>query len=291
MKRTKVHAVLCHLITLNLITIMNTEITLPKWLDTLLFDDLGAKYCRSNTDMTVIDWCKEDVLNYLGTYFPRSYTESYCIFSQYLSVNPTLCQQSMIRLFDFGCGTGGEIIGFLLALNEQGNLKVKKVQIVAMDGNQHALRLYEDVLKKVQSFIGGHFEIQSKSSPITIEDFYDLSIIDELYKNKEFDIFLTFKAICEFVTKQQFEQDNAYATILRTFLPKLTPSGIAVLVDVTTYNQVAEEWLPKMLDAGIIAAGGVAVDKNVGYNQAFYVTHSHKQNDISKIAYRIIKNK
>ena len=93
---------------------MKTNITLPQWLDALLFDELGAKYCPSNADMTVIDWDKHDVLNYLGTYFPRSYTESYCIFSQYLSSNPALCQQSTIRLFDFGCGTGGEIIGFLM---------------------------------------------------------------------------------------------------------------------------------------------------------------------------------
>ncbi len=263
----------------------------PQWLDTLLFDELGAKYCRSNTDMTVIDWGERDVLNYLGTYFPRSYTESYCIFSQYFSTHSALCQQPTIRLFDFGCGTGGEIIGFLVALNEQQNLAVKQVEIVAMDGNQSALSKYDAVIEKILSTAKVNFGISSKSSPLRIDDFYDLFIIDKLYQNKRFDIFLTWKAICEFVTKQQFEQNNAYATILRTFLPKLSPSGIAVLVDVTSYSHIADEWLPRMLDAGIKTAEGVLVAKNDGYNQAFYVSHSHKQNDISKIAYRIIKNK
>ena len=267
---------------------MKTSITLPQWLDTLLFNELGAKYCRSNNDMTVIDWDKNDILNYLGTYFPRSYTESYCLFSHFLSSNPTLCKQPAIRLFDFGCGTGGEIIGFLTALNEQQNLQVSDVKITALDGNQCALRLYEQVLGRLQPTL--HFQVSNKVSPITIDDIYDLSIIDNIYKVEEYDIFLSIKAICEFVTKQQFEENNAYTTVLKTFLPKLTQKGIALLADVTSYNAVAEEWLPKMLDAGIVSAKGKVIAKNEGYNQVFTISHSHKQNDTSKIAYRIIKN-
>ncbi len=34
---------------------MKTSITLPQWLDDLLYKKLGAKYYRSNSDMTVID--------------------------------------------------------------------------------------------------------------------------------------------------------------------------------------------------------------------------------------------
>jgi hypothetical protein len=56
------------------------SVTLPNWLNELIFETLGAKYCRSNADMTVIDWDKNDILNYLGTYFPRSYAEAYTIF-------------------------------------------------------------------------------------------------------------------------------------------------------------------------------------------------------------------
>lgn len=52
---------------------MVKSVRLPLWLDDMIFKQLGAKYCRSNSDMTVIDWDKNDVLNYLGTYFPHSY--------------------------------------------------------------------------------------------------------------------------------------------------------------------------------------------------------------------------
>lgn len=62
---------------------MVTNVSLPQWLDKYIFSSLNAKYCRSNSDMSVIDWDKKDMLNYLGTYFPRSYTESYCIWSDW----------------------------------------------------------------------------------------------------------------------------------------------------------------------------------------------------------------
>lgn len=34
-------------------------------------------------------------------------------------------------------------------------------------------------------------------------------------------------------------------------LPKLKVGGLMLLVDVTTYNCVSQEWLPQMLDKGI----------------------------------------
>jgi len=32
------------------------HITLPKWLDDLLFNKLSASYCRKNKDLVVLDW-------------------------------------------------------------------------------------------------------------------------------------------------------------------------------------------------------------------------------------------
>ena len=60
---------------------------LPLWLDNLIFNELKAKYCPRNSDMTNIDDDKAKTLNYLGTYFPRSYAESYCIFCEYFKSN------------------------------------------------------------------------------------------------------------------------------------------------------------------------------------------------------------
>lgn len=264
-----------------------TRICLPLWLDEHIFDTLGAKYCRSSSDMTVIDWDKSDVLNYLGTYFPRSYVESYCIFKNYFGNHIFDCiSKEEISIFDFGCGTGGEIIGLLSAIIEQFK-NIKLINITALDGNKHSLRLYENVFEKFQS--QQQIQINNRIIPIEIDDFYDLSVIESVI-TAQFDIIISFKAICEFVTKQYFEQNNPYKHIAKTFLPKLTNDGIMLIVDVTSYNDVSQEWLPRMMDAGLEKVDCNEISKNPGYNQSFFVSHSRKQNDVSKIAWRIIEN-
>lgn len=262
---------------------MGNTVRLPQWLDDLIFEQLGAKYCRSNADMTVIDWDKNDVLNYLGTYFPRSYAESYCIFSEFLAKWPNrFVDKTELSVFDFGCGTGGEIIGFLDAMQNMYN--IKKIGIYALDGNYHALRLLESIVNECSNkYI---FGISLDVIPLTIEDFYDLDILSSVHTEK-YDIFMSFKAICEFVSKERFEHQNAYAHIARTYLSRLNDDGIMVLTDVTSYNDVSQEWLPRMMDIGLAQADCRVILKNDGYNQAFVVCHKKKQRDISKIAWRI----
>lgn len=262
---------------------MQDRVTLPQWLDNLIFEQLGAKYCRSNADMTVIDWDKDDVLNYLGTYFPRSYAEAYCIFTEFLTKWPyRFVEKTELSVFDFGCGTGGEIIGFLDAVQNMHN--IQKVRIYALDGNYHALRLLENIVQDCSDKY--NFRISLDIIPLTIEDFYDLDILSSVHTEK-YDIFMSFKAICEFVSKERFEQQNAYAHIAKTYLSRLNDDGIMVLADVTSYNDVSQEWLPRMMDYGLAQADCSVILKNDGYNQTFVVDHKKKRRDISKIAWRI----
>ena len=265
---------------------MQNSVILPQWLDNLIFEKLGAKYCRSNADMTVIDWDKNDVLSYLGTYFPRSYAESYCLFSDFLNTHKEqYTGKTELTVFDFGCGTGGEMLGFLNAVSEC-LPQATTINIVAMDGNYHALRLFERVLAVYEKRTSQL--IRHRIMPLIIDDFYDLNVMNEVISD-EFDIFMSFKAICEFVTKDRFEKQNAYWHIVETFLPRIKDNGIMVLVDVSTYNNVSQEWLPKMMDSGLAKSKCRVILRNDGYNQAFMVTHQKKSNDISKIAWRIIQ--
>ena len=264
---------------------MVTSVSLPQWLDKYIFSTLNAKFCRSNSDMSVIDWDKKDMLNYLGTYFPRSYTEAYCIWSDWFCKgNNGWDEKETLSIFDFCCGTGGETIGLLESINK--NLtKIKKVTIYAFDGNQHALRLFESIVNKHKEIL--RFKVEYKVFPFEIDDFYDLNLIDRLI-DEHFDIILTFKAVCEFVTKERFEQDNAYAYICKCFLPKLNVGGLMLLLDVTTYNCVSQEWLPQMLDKGIEEAHALIVGRNEGYNHCFKVSPSNCFQDRSKVAWRLI---
>lgn len=261
--------------------------TLPLWLDDYIFNRLGATYCCSRSNMSVIDWNNVDVLNYLGTYFPRSFIESYSIFTSFLKEHIAIydCKEEF-SIFDFGCGTGGEIIGLLLALSEQCE-SLKHVIIYAHDGNFHALRLYESILHESRSYIQIS-QIETRIFPLEIEDFYDLSILEDVLSCK-FDIILSFKAIGEFATKERFGQNNPYKHIADSFLPKLKDDGIMLLTDVTVYNEVSQEWLPRMMDVGLQQVSCDVIAQNEGYNQCFYISHSKKLRDTSKIAWRIIK--
>lgn len=267
---------------------MLTEVRLPEWLDNYIYCELGAKYCRSNSDMTVIDWDKSDILNYLGTYFPRSYAEAYCIFSHYFTVHPdAFSGRDTLSVFDFGCGTGGEIIGLLTAVKKCFH-NIKHIEVSGLDGNHHALRLLENIVERYSRTEG--VDVRIKVMPAYIADFYDLSCVDDVLKESRFDIVMSFKAVCEFVTKERFEQNNAYAHLSRFLTYKLTAGGIMLLCDVTTYSNTAQEWLPMMMDKGLAEAGCRVSLRNDSFNQTFTVCHSRHSCDKSKVAWRLIKN-
>ena len=264
-------------------------ITLPTWLDDFIFNELGANYCPRNSNMTNIDDDKDRALNYLGTYFPRSYAEAYTIFCRFFQKYKAHYNgKTELKIFDFGCGTGGEIVGLLTAIEE--NLpEIKKVEVVGFDGNQIALRKYQQILKKFSE--QSNIQVIDKVFPHKVDDFYDFDLVGEVLSTK-FDLVITFKAICEFVEKQQFETKNPYSHITTMFLPKLTDDGVMVLEDITVYNGVSEEWLPKMMDKGLSAVSNCEIiNRNQGFNQAIFVSHSRMRNDVSKVAWRIIRRR
>lgn len=267
-------------------TIIERRIVLPKWLDSFIFDNLSACYCRQNKDMVVLEWNKDEIKKYLGTYFPRSYAESFCIFSNYLSKESRVyknCQE--LSIFDFGCGTGGELIGFIMAIVKH-LPNIKRIVIRALDGNTYALRDLECILEKTSQVL--HLDIESYLIPYIIDDFYDMKMVDNII-TQSYDFIISFKAICEFLTKQQFEQQNPYEHIINLFMPKLSSKGVICLADITSFNAVSQDWLPIMLDNAAKTCNIDTLYRNIGFNEDYHISHRCYTNDISKIAWRIYK--
>ena len=52
---------------------------------------------------------------------------------------------------------------------------------------------------------------------------------------------------------------------------------------------IKKEWLTKMLDRASEICDVTIIDRNQGYNEEFFVSHSLKRYDKSKIAWRIYK--
>lgn len=263
----------------------NRFVVLPPWLDTFIFNELEAKYApRKDKDLEVLKWKRDEILEYLGTYFPRTFAEAYCIFSDFFSKHRSeYAGKASISLFDFGGGTGGEAIGFVAAASEF--LSGVTVHLSVLDGNEDALRCLERIIDKMVSQTG----VRICFSPVlmTIDDFYDMDITSGVLGS--YDFIITFKAIYEFVKAQQFEHKNPYEHFIRTFLPKLTSCGIICMTDLSTRSDVAKDWIPNMMDKAERACGVRVVERNEDFNEIYYVTHSSKVRDRSKITWRIYK--
>ena len=265
---------------------MQTSATLPAWLDACIFDRLGATLMPAKGNMTVIEWNRKAMLTYLGTYFPRSYAESYCIFRHYFSGNQSRWRNKKeIDVLGFGCGTGGDILGLLSAIADT-LPELRRVNLHVLDGNRHCLNIYEDLLEAAATELP--LEIDSKVGAVAIDDNYDLAILDSVI-DKSYDIIVSFKAIGEFATRKCFGTDNPYARIASQLIRKLKDDGIMLLADITSYSDVYRKWFPVMLDDGIEAANGHIVCANPGYSQEFSITHSRADNYTSKLSWRIIE--
>ena len=62
------------------------------------------------------------------------------------SVKKMLAERDVIRVLDFGCGTGGELLGFLIALGWEFNWELPAVEVDAIDGNEDALGMMQDIM-------------------------------------------------------------------------------------------------------------------------------------------------
>ena len=171
--------------------------------------------------MTVIDWGKNDVLKYLGSYFPRSYAEAYSLFSRFFTKHKIgWKKKTNIDVFDFGCGTGGQLIGMLTAIDKV-MPGTTSITISALDGNKPSLRICERIVSEFQKH--SHIMIKFRPLYMTIDDLYDLSLMKNVMTS-EYDIVLSFKAVCEFITKARFKDKNAYKQFVQAFISKMNNS-------------------------------------------------------------------
>ena len=234
--------------------------------------------------MVVLHWNRAEMLKYLGTYFPRSFAESYCIFTKYFDeYKNVFVNIETLNIFDFGCGSGGELLGLLWAAIESFDFQI--INIRALDGNFNALRLLESILERFKKDC--HTGIRLNIMPLRIDDIYDMSVIGSHIPTDNH-IILIFKSICEMATLRQFDEKNPYNHVLDIMSNKLSPNGIICLADVSSFNEGQHEWLPKLIDKACNDTGSKVCMRNDNYNEVFYVSHSCKLRDTSKLSWRIL---
>lgn len=283
------------------------DVDLPNWLDRYLFFDLGAKYSPNHSRFEYnLNLNIDEIKVYLGTYFPRSFVEVKSIFeefsqnSNYLSL---VGERTSVSILDLGCGTGGDLFG-LLSFLEKYESSLESVKLLAIDGNQMALRFFEKIMAEFKKH--SRLKIDYRIGPVFIESENDLNLVSDVLLDK-YDLILSCKAICEMLAKKRIE-NRAYKQMASMLSSKLTDEGIMLIEDVTIKSPATGKFIPYMLNAELnefvaenddfatIYPTACKDKESKCINGCFFkkeirVTHSAKNNDISKIIYRIIGKK
>ena len=286
---------------------LNNSVTLPDWLDRIIFNELGAVYNPDHFKFSYnLDHTKDDVLVYLGTYFPRSYAEAYVIMCDLLAnetIRSVYAAKDCISILDLGCGTGGEIIGTICAFVDVLGCDTT-FNVVAIDGNQNAMRIFERVLAYVEREM--NLDVKAQIGSIAIDDKTDMNLLGDVV-NGNFDVILSFKAVNEFIQRKRFS-NNAYRHFTEILAPKLSDEGLLVLLDVTTRDDVSGIYYPIIMNKGVndfiknnpafatllplpCSQKDTDCDNACYMQQHFRVSHSHRTNDLSKVAYRVVGRK
>lgn len=208
---------------------------LPDYLDRYIYQVLKARFDRVGKNFIAKDWNMQQTLGYLGTYFPRSYAEAYCIFSDFFARNVTAWDgKEELRVFDLGCGCGGELIGLLDAVFTQ-LPRVKRVVVRAIDGNPYGVTFCHSILGCYGSDRAIDYEIMCQSFA-RLDQFQ----LCANYVDAGCDIILSFKALSEILSSGSWGFVNPYEVFRDTFVQKLGERGVLCVADLSTTVDLME---------------------------------------------------
>jgi 2-polyprenyl-3-methyl-5-hydroxy-6-metoxy-1,4-benzoquinol methylase len=280
---------------------LKKNVTLPQFLDNYIFEKLKASfapdYKKFNKNLRLN---KEDVLIYLGTYFPRSFTETYSVFNNILQneiIKKSIIGKNEINILDIGSGTGGNLSGLLLSLIEN-KLLDKNVNVVAIDGNKEAQRILEKIVFQIQ--LRYQLNISLSCHYVAFETITDLYENSKQYFELTFDFIISSKLINEIISKDQY----SYLYFYKHFAKFLNDKGLLLMLDVMT--KIDDNYMPILLNSQT----NRFIQKNKGTyqtliptscaefdnvckqdcftNNHFSISHTKKKNDRTKVTYRII---
>lgn len=283
---------------------MQTSIKLPIYMNELIFNKLNAKYEPNYTKFNKnLHLNQNENLIYLGTYFPRSYAENYLIFKNLFNndvINKTYLDKREINILDIGSGTGGNLSGLLMSIIENLSDKIN-INILAIDGNKDALAILQKIVFRIQ--IKYSLNISLNCQYINFENIDELYQSSKVYFEYDYDVITTSKMINEILNND----NNAYYKFCDFYLPHLSNNGFLSIVDVTM--KINSQFLPIILNKQVnkfiknntedyktiiptsCYINEETCSQDCFTNNIFYISHSAKQNDMSKITYRILANK
>ena len=287
---------------------LKTATRLPSWLDHLIFDEMGGRW---NADHEKFESnllaSKEDNLVYLGTYFPRSYADAFCVFDDVFSLEsfrPHLERKTSLSILSIGCGTGGDVIGLLTALLRNFT-HFNEISVYVIDGNTNALSILKTVFDRfcIATRCNAHLSISQK-----VIDGFSTEILSD-WSEQKYDFIVSSKMIGEIISAGNGVNDNSYYDFCKTFLPLLTTFGLCLILDVTTKSPHTPLFFPHMMSAQVNSFlreedsfevlipvccsqfGRKCMEPRCFQQKEFCVSHSRRNSDKCRVTYRLIARK
>lgn len=279
-------------------------VELPEWLDHLVFEELGGVYQPDPISHSHnLENTEEKNLVYLGTYFPRSYAESFLLFRDIFlnrGFNDFYGNVHTLRLIDIGSGTAGEIIGFIHAIASAFE-SPPKLDIVIIDGNKRALDLAQNIITQTCSLLDiqvdlhiHHYVIKKPSDLVSLK-----APITQLY-----DFVITSKFINELISAYPKQNTNLYYDFTKNFRESLSSNGMICLIDVTTQSN-GSLYFPNLLNFQInqiekndpllrtviplsCHSFGKECDESCFFGRVINLAHSRCGTDTTKITCRVV---
>lgn len=288
-------------------TQLKSSTRLPSWLDDFIFKTLHAEYAPNHERFDYnLDLSETDIRKYLGTYFPRSYAESFCIFDNLfrnVGYAGEFHSSSPINIAAIGCGTGGDLMGLLTVISKYSAVN-RTINITAIDGNKDALDILSQIVARYKQYCRKDLSLR-----IIHHTFSDINSfnIDSVGSVSSYDFVLCAKMICEIIASGNGSNDNAYYDYVKKFLPLINPRGVFYLLDVTTrqkhstfnpflMNEQVQNAMVECPNYCVISPIPCSLYNSICKNSCFYqktftITHSHVREDKSKVAYKLIVSK
>ena len=172
---------------------------------------------------------------YLGTYFPRSFCETFAIFDYIFAKKyEELKISDKLSILDVGIGSGGATYGLIWALRKWFKNQIKEVNVIGYDGNDHALELCGDIACVLASSWEAPLNVSISNVQITWDA---MNVIG----NQKFDFVLASKAIQEMTGR--FVYDD-YVSLSKSVLK---PTGVAMLLEI--FSEVRQSQIRASLKA------------------------------------------
>jgi hypothetical protein len=285
----------------------SSHVCLPEWIDNQVFYSFDALYAPSGNAREFdnnLNLSKDQLKIYLGTYFPRSFAETYSIFNNLFS-NPTVLekydQQKAIEICSVGAGTGGDLLGLLTAISNSFKM-ITNVSITAIEGNEDALAIAGSLIVLAKQHYGFDVKLMSLN-----HIFANVEAAEKLISRSDiqYDFVLTSKLLNELISSGNRGCGDSYYDFARCFLPYLKSEGFCLILDITSKANNLDEFYPRLLNEQINRALQEMDEfktllplscslyerqcsEKCFTQKSFFVTHSQQIEDRSKVCYRLI---